>query len=47
MSYTQIFGGTTIYPSDVSYLALSLTGDNQFTFLNGLELLHKVSLKAA
>jgi hypothetical protein len=27
MSYTQIFGGTTIYPSDVSYLALALTGD--------------------
>lgn len=24
MSYTQIFGGTTIYPSDVSYLALAL-----------------------
>jgi len=29
MSYTQIFGGTTIYPSDVSYLALSLTGDTE------------------
>jgi hypothetical protein len=27
MSYTQIFGGTTIYPSDVSYLPLALTGD--------------------
>ena len=27
MSYTQIFGGTTIYPSDVSYLALALTAD--------------------
>lgn len=27
MSYTQIFGGTTIYPSDVSYLSLALTGD--------------------
>jgi hypothetical protein len=27
MSYTQIFGGTTIYPSDVSYLALTLTAD--------------------
>lgn len=27
MSYTQIFGGTTIYPSDVSYLALALDGD--------------------
>jgi hypothetical protein len=26
-TYTQIFGGTTIYPSDVSYLALSLTAD--------------------
>ena len=25
--YTQVFGGTTIYPSDVSYLALSLTED--------------------
>lgn len=24
MSYTQIFGGTTIYPSDVSYLAVTL-----------------------
>lgn len=27
MSYTQIFGGTTIYPSDVSYLPLALTGN--------------------
>lgn len=27
MSYTQIFGGTTIYPSDVSYLALALDSD--------------------
>lgn len=27
MSYTQVFGGTTIYPSDVSYLSLSLTAD--------------------
>jgi len=27
MSYTQIFGGTTIYPSDVSYLSLALTSD--------------------
>lgn len=27
MSYTQVFGGTTIYPSDVSYLALALTGN--------------------
>ena len=26
-TYTQIFGGSTIYPSDVSYLALSLTAD--------------------
>lgn len=25
--YTQVFGGTTIYPSNVSYLALSLTED--------------------
>ena len=27
MSYTQVFGGTTIYPSDVSYLALALSAD--------------------
>jgi hypothetical protein len=27
VSYTQVFGGTTLYPSDVSYLALSLTAD--------------------
>lgn len=26
-TYTEVFGGTTIYPSDVSYLALSLTAD--------------------
>ena len=26
-SFTQVFGGTTIYPSDVSYLALALTSD--------------------
>lgn len=26
-TYTSVFGGTTIYPSDVSYLALSLTAD--------------------
>ena len=25
--YTQVFGGTSLYPSDVSYLALSLTGN--------------------
>ena len=25
--YTQVFGGTTIYPSDVSYLAISLSAD--------------------
>lgn len=25
--YTQVFGGSTIYPSDVSYLALALTAD--------------------
>ena len=25
MSYTQVFGGTTIYPSDVSYLSLALS----------------------
>lgn len=27
MSYTSVFGGTTIYPSDVSYLALTLDAD--------------------
>ena len=27
MSYTNVFGGTTIYPSDVSYLPLALTDD--------------------
>ena len=27
MTYTQVFGGNTIYPSDVSYLALALTAD--------------------
>lgn len=27
MSFTQVFGGTTLYPSDVSYLALALTAD--------------------
>jgi hypothetical protein len=26
-SFTQVFGGTTIYPSDVSYLALALTSN--------------------
>ena len=26
-SFTQVFGGTTIYPSDVSYLALALTAN--------------------
>lgn len=26
-SFTQVFGGTTIYPSDVSYLPLALTAD--------------------
>jgi plastocyanin len=26
-SFTQVFGGTTIYPSDVSYLALTLSAD--------------------
>lgn len=26
-TYTQVFGGSTIYPSDVSYLALSLNAD--------------------
>lgn len=27
MSYTNVFGGNTIYPSDVSYLALTLSAD--------------------
>ncbi len=27
MSYTSVFGGTTVYPSDVSYLSLALTAD--------------------
>lgn len=27
MSYTSVFGGNTIYPSDVSYLALTLAAD--------------------
>ena len=27
MSFTQVFGGNTIYPSDVSYLALTLEAD--------------------
>ena len=27
--YTEVFGGNTVYPSDVSYLALSLTADTQ------------------
>ncbi len=26
-TYTQVFGGTTIYPSDVSFLGITLTGD--------------------
>ena len=26
-TFTQVFSGTTIYPSDVSYLALALTAD--------------------
>jgi len=26
MSYTQVFGGTTLYPSDVSYIAFALGG---------------------
>ena len=29
MTYTQVFGGTTIYPSDVSYLSLTLDADFQ------------------
>lgn len=28
-TYTQVFGGSTIYPSDVSYLALNLTADTE------------------
>ena len=28
-TYTQVFGGTTLYPSDVSYLALALTADTE------------------
>jgi hypothetical protein len=28
MTYTNVFGGNTIYPSDVSYLSLSLSADN-------------------
>ena len=28
MSYTSVFGGNTIYPSDVSYLALALSANN-------------------
>lgn len=27
MSYASVFGGTTLYPSDVSYLAVALTAD--------------------
>lgn len=27
--YTQVFGGNTVYPSDVSYLALTLSADTQ------------------
>lgn len=27
MSFTQVFGGTTLYPSDVSYLAITLDAD--------------------
>ena len=27
MSYTQVFGGTTLYPSDVSYLAVALSAN--------------------
>ena len=29
MSFTQVFGGNTIFPSDVSYLALALTADTE------------------
>lgn len=32
MSYTQVFGGGTIYPSDVSYLALALTADVELSW---------------
>lgn len=30
--YTQVFGGTTIYPSNVSYLALALTEDTTLSW---------------
>ena len=32
MSYTSVFGGTTIYPSDVSYLLLQLDADEALTW---------------
>lgn len=32
MSYTQVFGGTTIYPSDVSYLALALAANTELAW---------------
>jgi hypothetical protein len=31
-TYTQIFGGNTIFPSDVSYLALALTADTELAW---------------
>jgi hypothetical protein len=31
-SYTQVFGGNTIYPSDPSYLALALTANTTTIF---------------
>ena len=31
-TYTQIFGGNTIFPSDVSYLALPLTADTELAW---------------
>jgi hypothetical protein len=31
-TYTQIFGGNTIYPSDVSYLSLALTADTELAW---------------
>ena len=32
MSYTQVFGGNTIYTADPSYLALALTGDTSLSW---------------
>ena len=32
MSFTQVFGGTALYPSDVSYLALALTANTTLSW---------------